>query len=345
MDYSKFMIKFDEIDEETHIICNEPKCNNLLLKGLIVKGKESVKCDDCKVKRSAYMKKWRKPVKPKAYTRDCRYCEKTFTTERVNGSHAIFYCSEECKKQSIYDRANTDEAKAKQKEYREKNRETLIAKNKVWYEKNKVLKGTELTKNCKTCGNEFTRKKTKKGFGCVGLYCSKKCWPSEIARKLKTINKKNQKIYCQLEECGKEIIYDGRIGNKHQVKWCSWKCQNANMLKDPTKAIAARFRTLLWQHCRRGNVSDKTGRAFRLLGYTPKQFREWFESQFTGNMSWEEFNKGNIHIDHIIPITAFSFDSTDHPDFHACWALGNLRPMWAKDNISKGNKIPGVDYI
>ena len=51
MDYSKFMIKFDEIDEETHIICNEPKCNNLLLKGLIVKGKESVKCDDCKVKR------------------------------------------------------------------------------------------------------------------------------------------------------------------------------------------------------------------------------------------------------------------------------------------------------
>jgi hypothetical protein len=44
-----------------------------------------------------------------------------------------------------------------------------------------------------------------------------------------------------------------------------------------------------------------------------------------------------IHIDHIVPQK--SFDLQDDNKWRACWALTNLRPMWAKDNLSKGGKI------
>ena len=47
---------------------------------------------------------------------------------------------------------------------------------------------------------------------------------------------------------------------------------------------------------------------------------------------------GEIHIDHIVPVAAFNITSLDDAAFKACWALANLRPMWAKDNISKGSK-------
>jgi len=35
----------------------------------------------------------------------------------------------------------------------------------------------------------------------------------------------------------------------------------------------------------------------------------------------------------------FNFTNPDHMDFKKCWALKNLQPMWAKDNIIKGAKL------
>jgi hypothetical protein len=55
-------------------------------------------------------------------------------------------------------------------------------------------------------------------------------------------------------------------------------------------------------------------------------------------MTWERFLAGEIEIDHIIPVTAFSIKSYDDPDIRVCYGLANLRPMWAKDNRRKGAK-------
>jgi len=44
------------------------------------------------------------------------------------------------------------------------------------------------------------------------------------------------------------------------------------------------------------------------------------------------------HIDHIRPISAFSFTVPEDPEFKECWALNNLQPLWAFDNLSKGGK-------
>jgi hypothetical protein len=75
----------------------------------------------------------------------------------------------------------------------------------------------------------------------------------------------------------------------------------------------------------------------RLLDYSVEDLRNHLEKQFKDGMSWD--NYGKWHVDHIIPISVFNFSSYDHIDFKRCWALSNLQPMWAMDNMKKSNKI------
>lgn len=60
------------------------------------------------------------------------------------------------------------------------------------------------------------------------------------------------------------------------------------------------------------------------------------ERQFLPGMSWD--NMSEWHIDHILPRVMFHYETSADPGFSECWALTNLRPLWAKDNIDKGGK-------
>ena len=77
---------------------------------------------------------------------------------------------------------------------------------------------------------------------------------------------------------------------------------------------------------------------FVFLGYTPKALKEHLESQFTEGMTWDNYGLYGWHIDHIIPRCFFNFD--DIVEFKYCWSLHNLQPLWAKDNLKKGSKLP-----
>jgi len=74
-----------------------------------------------------------------------------------------------------------------------------------------------------------------------------------------------------------------------------------------------------------------------LAGYTVSDLKKHLEKQFVDGMTWE--NYGEWHIDHIIPKSVFNFTKPIHEDFKRCWSLDNLQPLWAKDNISKYNKL------
>jgi len=71
-----------------------------------------------------------------------------------------------------------------------------------------------------------------------------------------------------------------------------------------------------------------------LLGCSTEKLRIHLESQFTNGMSWE--NYGEWHIDHIIPCS--KFDLTIEENQKKCFHYTNLQPLWAKDNLSKGNR-------
>jgi len=74
-----------------------------------------------------------------------------------------------------------------------------------------------------------------------------------------------------------------------------------------------------------------------LVDYTLQELVKHIEKQFKPGMSWD--NYGEWHLDHVIPKIHFNFTSYKDLDFKRCWALRNLQPLWAKDNLSKYIKL------
>ena len=81
----------------------------------------------------------------------------------------------------------------------------------------------------------------------------------------------------------------------------------------------------------------KAWRSWRtMVDYSVDDLRRHLERQFQKGMSWE--NMGEWHIDHIVPRREFKFERPEDPDFRACWALTNLRPLWRSENCAKGGR-------
>jgi hypothetical protein len=78
-------------------------------------------------------------------------------------------------------------------------------------------------------------------------------------------------------------------------------------------------------------------RTYDLLGYSSAQLVAHLEKQFLPGMTWE--NYGEWHVDHIIPLAAFNFERPEDIDFCRAWALSNLQPLWAMDNIKKNASL------
>lgn len=85
-------------------------------------------------------------------------------------------------------------------------------------------------------------------------------------------------------------------------------------------------------------VHDKHGNSYEeLAGCTMEELREHLESLFEEGMSWDNHAHFGWHIDHIKPMS--SFDLTKEDQIKECCHFTNLRPLWWKENLSKGAKI------
>lgn len=111
------------------------------------------------------------------------------------------------------------------------------------------------------------------------------------------------------------------------------KYQRDKRRSDPATRLSAHMRGLM----HRGLGSMKAGRSWRVLvPYTLKDLIEHLERQFLPGMTLS--NHGAWHIDHIRPLCGFRFERPEDPAFQEAWALANLRPLWARDNISKNGR-------
>jgi len=85
---------------------------------------------------------------------------------------------------------------------------------------------------------------------------------------------------------------------------------------------------------------NKNGRHWEdLVGYNLKDLIKHLNKTMPNGYYWNDVLTAKLHIDHIIPISAFNFTQPKHTDFKRCWALSNLRLLPAKENIRKSNKI------
>jgi hypothetical protein len=220
------------------------------------------------------------------------------------------------------ERRSTDEYKQKQKEYNQSipkevkneikriyylnNTEKILERNKKWREDNKEYI-IEYNKKYSEENKEKISEKSKKYR--EENKDSIKEWRENNPDKIKVYREK----YTKSESC-----------KQHRKNWY-------RSLKKRSPHVLA-WRTILNNTLKRFG-KQKEDETIKLLGYSAIELKEYIESLFVEGMSWD--NYGEWHIDHIKPVS--SYDSDTPVD--VVNNLENLQPLWAFDNLSKGNKI------
>lgn len=191
-------------------------------------------------------------------------------------------------------------------------------------------------KTCSKCKTEkpfsdFYKNKDGKD----GLYsiCSECCLEKD--KLFRKDHKDRQRKY-RLKNPDKVIESHKRyyLKNKSKVHARNYKRQKAKRKNDPILRLNNNMSRII-------NLSlkgEKNGWKWEtLVNYTQQDLRQHLENQFDENMTWQ--NYGEWHIDHRIPRSLFNIKGVSSKGFKKCWALENLQPLWAKDNVKKGNNL------
>lgn len=185
-------------------------------------------------------------------------------------------------------------------------------------------------------------KQRKDGLRPVCRECHRKSNAESRARNLETCRqasaswrKRNpERLKAKAEKWNREN--PGRLAELQKA----WRQRNADRVKaaqdrrraDPgvraMRSIGQRIRSLV------GGKESKTTAA--LVGYTGEELVGHIQKQFLSGMSWG--NYGEWHIDHIVPLSSFKVEAVGDPNIRRAWALSNLRPLWAEDNLRKRAK-------
>lgn len=134
--------------------------------------------------------------------------------------------------------------------------------------------------------------------------------------------------------------------NKDAVKARVRKNTYARRLNDPAfklkENISANIRS-----CIKKNYQPLA----KNLPYTIQELKLHLEKQFEPWMNWYNYGTYRVdiwddndtttwtwQIDHIIPHSKFHYTSMEDVEFKECWALSNLRPYSAKQNVIDGDR-------
>ena len=79
--------------------------------------------------------------------------------------------------------------------------------------------------------------------------------------------------------------------------------------------------------------------AVRDLGCTVDELKAHLEKQFRPGMTWNNWGREGWHIDHIKPLV--KFDLADRTQLLQACHYTNLQPLWATENLSKGDRYDG----
>lgn len=180
---------------------------------------------------------------------------------------------------------------------------------------------------CEVCGSEFSGS---------GSTCSKQCAGVLVSRsKLMAFQAARAHIpkgHKQCTRCGEIKRFEEFGKNATSRDGLQYRCTSC-LAADTTYRLNCAMRAGMHASLK-GTKNCQSWQS--LVDYTVAELKAHLEAKFVGSMSWENYGKDGWHIDHIRPIASFSFEFADDAEFRQCWALENLQPLWAFDNISKG---------
>ena len=151
----------------------------------------------------------------------------------------------------------------------------------------------------------------------------------------------------------KNVVQEYRKRNAHKSRIYQNNYRR-NKLKNN---ISFRIRICVSNNIRDYLVKHKLSKngnsCLKYLPYTMEELKLYLESHFEFWMNWDNWGQYRVkewddndpstwkwQIDHIIPHSFFDYSSMEDEAFLKCWALENLRPYSAKQNLIDGNRRP-----
>jgi len=209
-------------------------------------------------------------------------------------------CTSEYKKE--YSKLNVDKISKDKREYYQENKEYLIGQAKNYYQENKEQK------------KEYDKKRRADNI-------------DEIRQANRDYYHKN-KLVC---------MERGR------------KYSNLQYKINPVFKLRNRVSSEIKKALKKLGSSKKGHSVLEYLPYTMQEMKDHLESQFEPWMTWDNHGKYSVkkwndtdqttwkwQIDHIIPQADLLYTSMEEENFQKCWALSNLRPLSAKQNLLDG---------
>ena len=182
-------------------------------------------------------------------------------------------------------------------------------------------------KKCKECYNEHQKQ-------------LRRAKPEQYSNMRKRNYQKNidkmrlekRKYYADNKEA--KSLYDIEYREKNKEKIAAYKKEwDKKQMQD---SIVYKIKKNLRRRVHHAlNGKTKSASTMKLIGCTPEYFKEYIESLFLENMSWD--NYGEWHIDHIIP--CFAFDLSIPEQQQKCFNYSNQRPLWKTDNLKRPKSI------
>ena len=208
------------------------------------------------------------------------------------------------------------------------------------FNKNKHVE-SGLRSVCRECDKQYylsnkeKQKTYKKKYYLDNLEVSKQYYiDNKEHRKQHYLDNKEQKKQYYLENKENKKIYNKQyyLDNKEKRKIYNKEYSKQRRLDDPLFKLVSNIRNLI-RTCMKTSGYSKTSKTYQILGCPYEEFKSHLENQFTEGMTWE--NQGQWHMDHIYPVSL----ATDQDHIIKLNHYTNFQPMWAVDNIKKGNKI------
>lgn len=161
---------------------------------------------------------------------------------------------------------------------------------------------------------------------CIKEYMSK--YRNENKDKIKETRKKYN---IKNSDINKKYCSEYYQKNKEKQNKRILKYSNERRKKDKLYKLKVYLRNRTFDVLKSKNFK-KNNNFHNYIGCTVENLVKHLESLFKNGMNWE--NQGMWHIDHIVPLSSAK---NEEELFKLCHYT-NLQPLWAKDNIIKGNK-------
>jgi hypothetical protein len=190
--------------------------------------------------------------------------------------------------------------------------------------------------NCKSCSKEYNRNRKEK----------QSQYNKEYRIKNRETLKNNKKIYYQENidyfkdknresrekmDPKRKSEYSKKYESKYSTKEKRRKRAKERLDTEPLFNLKTYIRKRILYSLKNDGYSKKE-KTEEILGCSIEEFKKYIESKFQSDMNWG--NQGKWHLDHIKP-TSLAKDEAEMLELNH---YSNFQPLWAHDNLSKGNR-------